>query len=121
MIDLYSGVLMLRPVTMDMSARQLRLLTMTSESTDGVTVRDASAAMTKGDVRVSKPAITRGADKLAALGLIKRFDDPKDKRSVFIRITKDGRKLLKDINGDIAKAQRAVTKRLASEAAPIAA
>lgn len=121
MIDLYSGVLLLRPVTMDLSARQLRMLSLSSETTEGVTIRHASASMTRGDVRVSKPAMSRAADKLEKLGLVKRFEDPKDRRSVFVKVTSDGRKLLRDIDRDIAKAQAAVAKRRQTERAVVAA
>lgn len=116
MIDLVSAVLMSRKVTEGMSVRELRLLVLSSETTPGVTIRHAAESM-----KAPKPSITRGADALERLGLAKRFGDPLDLRSVLVKITKDGRKLLTDINRDIAKAQAAVAKRLATEAAKVPA
>jgi DNA-binding MarR family transcriptional regulator len=112
MLDLYSHVMMARPVTQDLNARQLRLLVLASETTAGVTIRGAAEKMS-----VPKPSITRSGDRLELLGLAERQDDPADKRSVLIKITAAGRKLLKDINADIARGQKAVAKRLATEAA----
>lgn len=121
MIALISHVMVLRQVTMDMNARQLRLLQLSSETTDGVTIRHAAASMTHGDVRVSKPAMSRAANTLEALGLVKRFKDPTDRRSVFVKITASGRKLLRDVDRDIEKGRAAVAKRLATEAAAVPA
>lgn len=112
MLDLYSHVMMARPVTQEMTARQLRVLVLTSESTEGLTIRGGAEKM-----EVAKSAITRAADKLGLLGLVVRETDKADRRSVFVKITTAGRKLLKDINADIAKGQKAVAKRLATEAA----
>ena len=43
------------------------------------------------------------------------------RRSVFVKITASGRKLLRDVDRDIEKGRAAVAKRLATEAAAVPA
>jgi DNA-binding MarR family transcriptional regulator len=42
----------------------------------------------------SKPAITRAVDKFEELGWVERKVDPKDRRSIFMSLTKEGRKFV---------------------------
>jgi DNA-binding MarR family transcriptional regulator len=53
------------------------------------TVRAMSAHL-----NISKPAITRATNRLVAEGLVVRKDDPADRRSILVKITKSGSKLL---------------------------
>jgi DNA-binding MarR family transcriptional regulator len=46
-------------------------------------------------LNVSKPAITRAVDRLEFEKLVERKDDPDDRRSVLIAITKPGKDFLK--------------------------
>lgn len=67
----------------DLTVRQLSTLLACAKQPQ--TVR--GLAITMG---VSKPAITRAADKLQGLKLLTRTPDKKDKRSVFLSLTKAG-------------------------------
>ena len=49
------------------------------------------------DLKVSKPAISRAVDRLADLGFAGRKDDPGDRRSVLVALTKDGKRFLETL------------------------
>jgi len=53
------------------------------------TVRDLAA-----ELNVSRPVISRVADRLEELKFIRRIDDPEDRRSVLIELTAHGRKFI---------------------------
>lgn len=74
----------------DMTMRQAAvLLAIRSGGAAGAaTVRDLAV-----DIGISKPAVTRAADRLAGLGLLERKEDVRDRRSVLLVLTAAGRKL----------------------------
>lgn len=51
------------------------------------------------DMQVDKPALTRGADLHERLGLMKRQEDPLDRRSVLLVITDQGRRAVEKLAG----------------------
>jgi DNA-binding MarR family transcriptional regulator len=51
-------------------------------------------------LNISKPAITRATNRLVAEGLVQRKDDPADRRSVLVKITKTGSRLIAVIEKD---------------------
>lgn len=69
----------------DLTARQLALLLTLCEAKELNTVRGVAAKL-----GVSKPAITRAADRLENSGLAKRAPDYRDRRSVLLVATPKG-------------------------------
>jgi DNA-binding MarR family transcriptional regulator len=55
------------------------------------------------DLRISKPAVTRVADRLEALGLVRRRTDPDDRRSVLLQRTVAGSVDLSDFAAILEK------------------
>lgn len=83
----------------DLSQRQLAVL-MTLALSDGPhTVRGLAGAL-----NVSKPAITRAMDRLTELGLAKRKEDPRDRRSPLLIIQPGGHLLLRKIDAALVEA-----------------
>ena len=73
-----------------LSARQIAIaLYAATEPRAQCTVRAMAAYL-----RVPKPVITRATDVLVAMGAARRVVDPLDRRSIFIELTRDGRKLV---------------------------
>ena len=70
----------------DITLRQLYILLAVAEKTS--TVRALAAEM-----NVPKATVTRSIDRLVDLSLVRRKDDPEDRRSVLAEITAAGRKL----------------------------
>ncbi|MBM3278967.1 MAG: MarR family transcriptional regulator [Candidatus Handelsmanbacteria bacterium] len=62
-----------------------------------------------------KSNITQLIDRLEADGLVKRLDDPKDRRSVLAAITEEGRCRYEQGGQALAAAQREVLKSFSSE------
>ncbi len=76
----------------DLTGRQLGVfLTVYLEQGDH-TVRGMAAKL-----NVSKPAITRALDRLTEFDLVRREDDPKDRRSVLVLRTQAGAAYLRKI------------------------
>lgn len=50
-----------------------------------------------GGDNFNKPGVTRAIDRLAELGFVVRKDDPKDRRSVLVSLTKSGKKFVETI------------------------
>jgi DNA-binding MarR family transcriptional regulator len=75
----------------DLTIRQVAMLSTiaTTGADDARTVRALAATL-----GLSKPAITRAADKLEDLGWAQRIRDPLDHRSVFVRPTPAGRRAI---------------------------
>lgn len=69
----------------DLSVRQLGVM-MECKAGDQ-TVRGLAETL-----NLSKPAVTRAADRLQGEGLLARSPDPADKRSVFLSLTAAGKK-----------------------------
>ena len=78
----------------DLSARQLAVFLICYLEEGPHTVRGLA-----GQLQVSKPAITRSLDRLGALGLARRAQDPRDRRSVVVQRTRIGLELLADLRG----------------------
>lgn len=68
-----------------LSFRQMRVLLACAEGKQ--TVRGLSSLL-----KISKPAITRAANKLVGLNFLNRTSDPDDGRSVLLSLTKTGQK-----------------------------
>lgn len=77
---------MVRSDSADLSMRQVAVLRClaTGDATQH-TVRAMAAAL-----NVSKPAVTRGVDRLSALGFASRKVDPADRRSVIVSMKPAG-------------------------------
>ena len=69
----------------DLSARQLSVLLICYLEDGPHTVRGLAERL-----RVAKPAITRGLDRLEQFDLVRRADDPRDRRSVLVARTAPG-------------------------------
>ena len=76
----------------DLSARQMAILLIVGLESGPHTVRGLAEQL-----GVSKPAITRGIDRLEAEGFALRERDRQDLRSVFVQLTDDGRKVVSEI------------------------
>ena len=82
----------------NMSARQIGLLLHVARDQAGeTTVRGAAAAL-----GVSKPAITRAADRLTSSELLVRKIDPNDRRSIFLVLTCKGVAVLNSLADAVA-------------------
>lgn len=79
--------------TPDLTLRQIGLLLELREQPQ--TVRHLAAKL-----NVSKPAITRGADRLTLLGMVVRKADSRDRRSVLIVLAREGRNYLNEMLSD---------------------
>ena len=91
----------------DMPIRQLAvLLVLADEPHDDAATTVRALAELLGTPR---PAITRAVDMLEQLGLAARRPDPKDRRSLFVDLTKSGRDVVKRFTALVnGKAQKAV-------------
>lgn len=69
----------------DLTNRQMALLLVVGQEGGLHTVRGLAARLA-----VSKPVVTRALNSLAALDLIKRRIDERDRRSVFVDLTPGG-------------------------------
>lgn len=79
----------------DLSARQMAVLLTVYLKSPPHTVRGLASAL-----NISKPAITRGLDRLSDLGLVRRKVDESDRRSVLIQRTLRGSVFLRE-HGEI--------------------
>ncbi|MEE9140793.1 MAG: MarR family transcriptional regulator [Alphaproteobacteria bacterium] len=100
-LNLWRGVLVetVRREGPDLSARQMAVLLSVYLTPAPHTVRGLAA-----ELGVSKPAITRAVDRLSALDLVRRRQDPADRRSVLIQRTVRGSVFLSDFGDLIAGA-----------------
>ena len=76
----------------DLTARQLGVFLTCYLDTEAQTVRGLAAQL-----NVSKPAITRALDRLAEFDLVRRKDDPRDRRSVLVQRTATGMAFLREL------------------------
>ncbi len=76
----------------DLSARQLGVFLTCYLDPQPQTVRGLAAALD-----ISKPAVTRAVDRLAAFELVVRKPDPADRRSVLIARTPAGTAFLREL------------------------
>jgi len=89
----------------DLSARQLGVFLTVYLSPGPHTVRGLAQ-----DLNVSKPAITRGLDRLGELDLARRKVDPMDRRSVLVQRTLKGSVFLRDLQQTMAEAEGIVAE-----------
>jgi DNA-binding MarR family transcriptional regulator len=83
----------------DLTARQLGVFLTCSLEGEPQTVRGLAA-----NFNVSKPAITRALDRLTEFDLVRRKDDPLDRRSVLVQRTVAGNAFLRDLKKILADA-----------------
>ena len=83
----------------DLSARQLAVLLVCCLEEGPHTVRGLA-----GTLGVSKPAITRAADRLEELDLAKRREDTRDRRSVLLTVTVSGRAFVRELGAQMQTA-----------------
>lgn len=87
----------------DLSARQMALLLTVYLVPPPHTVRGLAAAM-----KISKPAVTRALDRLSEMGLVRRKQDDRDRRSVLIQRTVRGSVFLREYSEIVVAAARQV-------------
>jgi DNA-binding MarR family transcriptional regulator len=76
----------------DLTARQLAVLLTAYLENDAQTVRGLAAHL-----HVAKPAITRALDRLAEFDLVRRKQDPLDRRSILVQRTTAGMGFLREL------------------------
>ena len=76
----------------NMTCRQMAILAVVAEN-PGV-----SNAPIANELEISRPVITRAADKLVELGLLLRVQDNEDRRKVCMTVTAAGKRLLRDMH-----------------------
>ena len=92
-------VSMVRRDEPDLTARQLAVLLICCLDDAPHTVRGLAERL-----KISKPAITRSVDRLEELRLLKRVDDPSDRRSVLITSTRSGVAFVRQVGIMMAEA-----------------
>ncbi len=88
----------------DLTNRQMALLLVVGLEGGLHTVRGLAARL-----GVSKPVVTRALNSLTGLGLVLRRIDERDRRSVFVDLTKAGHEFLTDFAGIISRDDREIT------------
>ena len=89
----------------DLTARQLGVFLTCYLEGEAQTVRGLAAKL-----NVSKPAITRALDRLAEFDLVRRKQDPLDRRSVLVQRTVTGAGFLRDLKKIVADAGKDATR-----------
>jgi DNA-binding MarR family transcriptional regulator len=85
----------------DLTARQLSVFLICYLEGEAQTVRGLAAKL-----NVSKPAITRALDRLSEFDLVRRKQDPLDRRSVLVQRTMGGAGFLRDLKKILADASK---------------
>jgi MarR family transcriptional regulator, organic hydroperoxide resistance regulator len=70
---------------------------------EGLTIGE----LAKG-ILIEQSSTTRLVDRAAAEGLVEKYDDPRDRRRVWVRITEAGRSYIADLVDDAARIDRAI-------------
>lgn len=94
-----------RKSAVDLTARQQAVLFLVYLTDPPHTVRRLA-----GELALHKPAVTRALDRLEALGLVRRKDDPDDARSVLVQRTVKGSVYLSEFADMVARAARAIPR-----------
>jgi DNA-binding MarR family transcriptional regulator len=89
----------------DLTARQLSVFLICYLEGEAQTVRGLAAKL-----NVSKPAITRALDRLSEFDLVRRKQDPLDRRSVLVQRTVSGAAFLRDLKKILADAGLGTSK-----------
>ncbi len=88
----------------DLTARQLGVFLTCYLEDEAQTVRGLAAKL-----NVSKPAITRALDRLSELDLVRRKEDPLDRRSILVQRTNAGIRFMQEIKNILAEPGRGLT------------
>ena len=88
----------------DLSARQMALLLTVYLTAPPHTVRGLAETL-----NISKPAVTRGLDRLGTLDLVRRKTDDRDRRSVLLQRTVRGAVFLREFGETLAAAAAEVS------------
>ena len=83
----------------DLTARQLATFLICYLEGEAQTVRGLAAKLD-----ISKPAVTRALDRLVEFDLVRRKDDPLDRRSILVQRTQTGLGFLRDLRGIMREA-----------------
>jgi DNA-binding MarR family transcriptional regulator len=75
----------------NMTCRQMAILALVAEHPG------LSNGPIAGALKISRPVVTRAADRLTELGLLLRVQDDEDRRKVCMTVTAAGRRLLRDM------------------------
>jgi DNA-binding MarR family transcriptional regulator len=78
----------------NMTCRQMAILALVAEH-PGVSNGPIADAL-----KISRPVVTRAADRLVMLGLLLRMQDDEDRRKVCLTVTAAGQQLLRDLDND---------------------
>ncbi len=92
----------------DLTARQLATFLICYLDNEAQTVRGLAARL-----NISKPAVTRAIDRLVEFDLVRRKDDPLDRRSILVQRTQTGLGFLREL--------RSITKEAAAQARQVGA
>lgn len=76
----------------NMTCRQMAILALVAE------FPGLSNGPIAGALKISRPVVTRAADRLTELGLLLRVQDDEDRRKVCLTITASGRRLLREMS-----------------------
>jgi DNA-binding MarR family transcriptional regulator len=96
----------------DLSARQLAIFLVCYLEDEAQTVR----ALAK-QLNISKPAVSRGLDRLMEFDLIRRKGDPLDRRSILVQRTPIGHSLLRELRGIVKNPSDKANRRLPDQTA----
>ena len=91
----------------DLTNRQMALLLIVHLTPGPHTVRGLA-----GELRVSKPVVTRALNRMGTLGYLRRQRDESDRRNIFVMLTTEGAKFLEQFGRLIA--DRNITTRAAA-------
>jgi DNA-binding MarR family transcriptional regulator len=93
----------------DLSARQLAIFLICYLEHEAQTVRGMAKQLS-----ISKPAVSRGLDRLMEFDLIRRKGDPLDRRSILVQRTPIGHSLLRELRGMMKNASAKTHRRFAA-------
>jgi DNA-binding MarR family transcriptional regulator len=96
----------------DLSARQLAIFLVCYVEDEAQTVRGLAKQL-----NISKPAVSRGLDRLMEFDLIRRKGDPLDRRSILVQRTPIGHSLLRELRGIMKNASDKANRRLPDQTA----
>ncbi len=97
----------------DLTARQLTLLLHVGLAPPPHRVRGLAEALS-----ISKPAVTRGLDRLSQAGYLERERDSSDRRSVLVTLTPEGERFLKTLEALAVQAEQPGNHLRATSATP---
>jgi len=93
-------VALVRREGIDLTIRQLGVFLTCYLEAEAQTVRGLAATL-----HVAKPAITRALDRLSEFDLVRRKQDPLDRRSILVQRTAVGMAFLRDVRKMLAEAE----------------